>query len=467
MLRLYNTLSNTEEDFHPIEEGAVKFYACGPTVYNYAHIGNFRTFAFKDLLCKYLRYGGYRVTQVMNITDVDDKTIQNARAQGMTLKDYTAKYTEAFLADCKTLRIDPPDIMPRATEHIDEMVALIKTLDAKGFTYRKDGSVYFDIAKFQGYGKLSKADFSGAQTGVRVDADQYDKANSRDFVLWKAPKEGEDFWETEIGPGRPGWHIECSAMSMKYLGETFDIHVGGIDLVFPHHENEIAQSECATGKPFVRYWVHPEFLVVGGDKMSKSLGNISTLRDLLAEGHTPEAVRYLLLSVHYRKQLNFTTDGLRAAQASLQRLEDFVLRAKEKKRSSDGSEAAPSGDFAAEVSAARAKFREAMDADINASAALAAVFDFVHYAYQKDGRGEFGAGEAGAALAFVEEVDSVFCILRAQPELLDEEIAAQIEARQAARKRRDFAEADRIRQWLLDQGIQLEDTREGVRWKRM
>ncbi|MDR0843269.1 MAG: class I tRNA ligase family protein, partial [Acidobacteriota bacterium] len=234
MLRLYNTLSNTEEEFHPLEEGVVRFYACGPTVYNFAHIGNFRTFAFKDLLRKYLQYSGYRVIHAMNITDVDDKTIQNARAQGMTLKDYTAQYTDAFLADCKTLRIDPPDIMPRATEHIQEMVALIKSLEEKGFTYSKDGSVYFDIAKFHEYGKLSKADFSGAQTGVRVDTDQYDKANSRDFVLWKAAKEGEDFWETEIGPGRPGWHIECSAMSMKYLGETFDIHVGGIDLVFPH-----------------------------------------------------------------------------------------------------------------------------------------------------------------------------------------------------------------------------------------
>ena len=461
MLRLYNTLSNTEEEFRPIEEGVVKFYTCGPTVYNFAHIGNFRTFTFQDLLRKYLKYSGYRVTHVMNITDVDDKTIQNARAQKMALKDYTAQYTDAFLADCKTLRIDAPDIMPRATEHIGEMVALIKSLEEKGFTYRKDGSVYFDISRFHEYGKLSKADFSGAQTGVRVDTDQYDKANSRDFVLWKAPKEGEDFWETEIGPGRPGWHIECSAMSMKYLGETFDIHVGGIDLVFPHHENEIAQSECATGKPFVRYWVHPEFLIVEGDKMSKSLGNFFTLRDLVSEGHAPEAIRYLLLSVHYRKQLNFTIDGLRQAQASIQRLEDFVLRAGEKENQDD-----PTEDFAAEVTAARTRFREAMDSDINTSAALAAIFDFVHYAYQKDVRNEFTGGDARAALEFIKEINTVFDILRTQPELLDDEITAQIEARQAARKRRDFAEADRIRQWLIDRGIQLEDTREGVRWKR-
>ena len=462
MLKLYNTLSNTEEEFHPIEEGVVRFYTCGPTVYNYAHIGNFRTFVFNDLLRKYLKYSGYRVIHVMNITDVDDKTIQNARARGMTLKDYTAQYTDAFFEDCKKLRIDPPDFAPRATDHISEMVALIRALEEKGYTYRKDGSIYFSIARFSEYGKLSKADFSGAQTGARVDADKYDKTNARDFVLWKAPKEGEDFWETEIGAGRPGWHIECSAMSMKYLGETFDIHVGGIDLVFPHHENEIAQSECATGKPFVRYWVHPEFLIVEGDKMSKSLGNFFTLRDLSAEGHLPETIRYLLLSVHYRKQLNFSADGLRQAQASLQRLEDFAQRAREKE-----SPDAPSADFAAEVDAARKRFREAMDSDINTSAALAAVFDFVHFSWRKDGRNEFTGGDARLSLEFLKEIDGIFNILRPQQEMPDEEIAAEIEARQDARKRRDFAEADRIRMRLLEKGIQLEDTREGVRWKRL
>jgi cysteinyl-tRNA synthetase len=281
-------------------------------------------------------------------------------------------------------------------------------------------------------------------------------------VLWKARKEGEDYWDTEIGQGRPGWHIECSAMSMKYLGETFDIHCGGVDLVFPHHENELAQSESATGKPFVRYWVHPEFLIVEGEKMSKSLGNFFTLRDLLAQGHSPEAIRYLLLSVHYRKQLNFTTDGLRQAQSSIQRLEDFLVRMKEK---SGAGEASP--ESAAEIDAARNSFKEAMDSDINTSAALAAIFDFVRMAYQRDSQGAITAGDAAAAVAFVQEADGVLNILRAQPELLDEEIAKQIQARQDARKRRDFAEADRIRQWLLSQGIQLEDTREGVRWKRI
>jgi len=461
MLKLHNTLSGIEEEFHPLEEGVVRFYTCGPTVYDYAHVGNFRTFVFQDLLRRYLLYSSYRVIHVMNITDVDDKTILNARREGMTLRDYTAKYTEAFLEDSKTLRIEPAQIMPRATDHIPEMVALIRRLEEKGYTYRKDGSIYFSIAHFPGYGKLSKADFSGAQSGARVDADKYDKENARDFVLWKARKEGEVSWETEIGPGRPGWHIECSAMSMKYLGETFDIHCGGVDLVFPHHENEIAQSECATGKPFVRYWVHPEFLIVEGEKMSKSLGNFYTLRDLLDRGYSPESIRYLLLSVHYRKQLNFTADGLHQAQASIRRLSDFMLRAKEK-----ASPEQPSAEFAVEVQSARERFKEAMDNDLNTSAALAVIFDFVRSANQKDSQNAFTGGDARAALDFIKEIDGVFSILPSQPELLDEEIARQIEVRQAARRRRDFAEADRIRDWLLSQGIQLEDTQGGVRWKR-
>jgi cysteinyl-tRNA synthetase len=461
MLRLHNTLSNMEEEFHPLEEGVVRLYTCGPTVYDYAHIGNFRTFVFQDLLCRYLRYKNYRVLHVMNITDVDDKTIQNARKQGMTLKDYTTKYADAFIADCKTLRIELPELMPRATDHIPEMVALIQSLEKKGYTYRKDDSVYFSISHFPEYGKLSKADFSGAQAGASVDTDKYDKENARDFVLWKAKKDGEDFWDTEIGQGRPGWHIECSAMSMKYLGETFDIHCGGIDLVFPHHENEIAQSECATGKPFVRYWIHPEFLIVEGEKMSKSLGNFFKLQDLLSQGHAAEAIRYLLLSVHYRKQLNFTQDGLRQAQASIQRLEDFMLRAKEIAKPEE-----PTAAFQAEVQAARGRFTEAMDADLNTSAGLAVIFDFVRMAYQKDSQKALSGGDAQIAIDFLKELDGVLNILRAQPELLDEEISQQIEARQAARRRRDFAEADRIRQWLLDKGILLEDTRDGVRWKR-
>jgi len=461
MLRIYNTLTNAKEEFHPIEEGVVRLYTCGPTVYDYAHIGNFRTFVFQDLFRRYLHYHKYRVIHVMNITDVDDRIIQNAHAQGMSLKDYTTKYTEAFFEDSKTLHIELPELMPYATDHIPEMVALIKRLEAKGLTYCKDGSIYFSITRFPGYGKLSKADFSGIQAGARIDTDRYDKDNARDFALWKASKEGEDFWETEIGPGRPGWHIECSAMSMKYLGESFDIHCGGIDLVFPHHENEIAQSEGATGKPFVHYWVHPEFLIVDGEKMSKSLGNQFTLRDLLAKGVSPEVLRYLFLSVHYRKQLNFTPDALRQTQASIQRLEDFVQRLKEM---ADTPE--PCQCFAAEVEEARQRFIEAMDDDLNTSAALAVVFDFVRSTYLKVDHKRLSGGDARAALGFVQEIDKVFAVLRTQPELLDEEIQRQIEARQQARRRREFAEADRIRKWLLSKGIQLEDTRDGTRWKR-
>ena len=462
MLKLHNTLTGADEAFRTIEEGVVRLYTCGPTVYDYAHIGNFRTFVFQDLLRRYLVFRGFRVIHVMNITDVDDRIIQNARGQGMSLKDYTEKYTEAFFEDSRTLRIELPELMPRATAHIPEMVALIKRLEAKGYTYRKDGSIYFSISRFRDYGKLSKADFSGIQPGARVDTDKYDKENARDFALWKAPKEGEDFWETEIGPGRPGWHIECSAMSMKYLGETFDIHCGGADLVFPHHENEIAQSEAATGKPFVHYWLHPEFLIVEGEKMSKSLGNQFTLRDLLAKGPAPEAIRYLLLSVHYRRQLNFTWDGLRQAEASLQRLEDFLVRMSEIADSS-----APGAEFAAEVSGARQRFAEAMDDDLNTSAALAVVYDFVRWANQKVEQGQVAGGDARAAVDFLRELDKVFAVLRDRTGLVDADILEMIEQRTAARRRRDFAESDRIRDYLLEKGIQLEDTRDSTRWKRL
>ena len=462
MLKLHNTLTGADEAFRTLEEGVVRLYTCGPTVYDYAHIGNFRTFVFQDLLRRYLVFRGFRVIHVMNITDVDDRIIQNARGQGMSLKDYTEKYTEAFFEDSRTLRIELPELMPRATAHIPEMVVLIKKLEAKGYTYRKDGSIYFNISRFRDYGKLSKADFSGIQPGARVDTDKYDKENARDFALWKAPKEGEDFWETEIGPGRPGWHIECSAMSMKYLGETFDIHCGGADLVFPHHENEIAQSEAATGKPFVHYWLHPEFLIVEGEKMSKSLGNQFTLRDLLAKGPAPEAIRYLLLSVHYRRQLNFTWDGLRQAEASLQRLEDFVVRMSEIADSS-----APGAEFAAEVSGARQRFAEAMDDDLNTSAALAVVYDFVRWANQKVEQGQVAGGDARAAVDFLRELDKVFAVLRDRTGLVDADILEMIEQRTAARKRRDFAESDRIRDYLLEKGIQLEDTRDSTRWKRL
>jgi cysteinyl-tRNA synthetase len=462
MLMLYDSYAGEKTEFRPLEEGVVRVYTCGPTVYDFAHIGNFRTFVFQDLLTRYLRFRNYKLLHVMNITDVDDKTIRNARERGMTLKDYTVKYTEAFIEDARKLNIELPALLPRATDHIPEMVRLIRQLEDKGHTYRKDGSVYFSIGTFPAYGALSRKDFSGMQAAGRVDSDEYEKKDdARDFVLWKARKEDEDCWDTELGPGRPGWHIECSAMSMKYLGTTLDLHCGGVDLIFPHHENEIAQSEAATGQKFVRYWVHSEFLLVEGEKMSKSKGNFHTLRDLLGAGHRPEAIRYLLLSVNYRRQLNFTTDGLRQAEASVRRLEDFVQTMSEKPAQGESD-----AGFAAAVETARRKFIEAMDDDLNASAALAVVFDFVRSTYQLDEQKQLKGTDAQTAAGFVREVDRVLGVLTEKKELLDAEILRRIEERQAARKARNFAEADRIRNELLALGILLEDTKDGVRYKR-
>src|SRR5580692_1783529 len=325
-LRLYNTLTQEVQPFAPLTDNTVRMYTCGPTVYDFAHIGNFRTFVFYDLLRRWLRASGFQLDHVMNITDVDDKIIRNAVAQHKSLQEYTAIYTQAFLDDCKTLRLESPEHLTPATKHIDDMVAAIEKLAAGNHTYNTDGSVYFRIASFPGYGKLSHNDFSGNLAGARVDVDEYEKADARDFALWKAPKEGEMAWDTAIGPGRPGWHIECSVMALKYLGDTIDIHAGGVDLIFPHHENEIAQSESLTGKPFSRFWLHAEFLMVEGQKMSKSLGNYFTLRDILGRGYAPEAVRYLLASVPYRKTLNFTFDGLQSAKTAIERLRNFKLR---------------------------------------------------------------------------------------------------------------------------------------------
>src|ERR1700687_454544 len=325
-IRFHNTLSGQTEAFVPLAPGEVRSYTCGPTVYDFAHIGNFRTFVFQDVLRRYLKLKGFRVIQVMNLTDVDDRIIQKSAAAGVSIREYTDKYIQAYLEDRIALNLEPPEHIARATEHIDDMVELIQRLTAKGFTYTSEGSTYFRISKFPAYGKLSKIDVVGMQTGARVDMDRYDKDNARDFALWKAPKPGEHFWETPIGPGRPGWHIECSAMAMAYLGDTLDIHTGGVDLAFPHHENEIAQSEAATGRPFVRLWLHAEHLIIDGQKMSKSLGNYYTLRDLFARGQKPSTVRFLLLSVPYRRQLNFTEDGIKQAENSIERLRTFATR---------------------------------------------------------------------------------------------------------------------------------------------
>src|SRR5579862_9492606 len=330
-LRLYNTMSSRIEEFRPLRDTEVRMYACGPTVYDYGHIGNFRTFVAVGLLRRYLRQSGYTIRHVMNITDVDDKIIRNSARDGVSVQQYTAKYEKAFLEDAAMIGIEEPTLV-RATEHIPAMVSFVERLVEKGFAYRTDdGSYYFRIAKFPEYGKLSKRDFSGMLDGARVDVDEYDKDNARDFALWKAPKEGEASWETSIGPGRPGWHIECSTMSMKYLGDTFDIHCGGEDLIFPHHENEIAQSEAESGKQFVRVWVHSRFLLVEGEKMSKSLGNFYTLRDLLRKDYKPSAIRFLLLSVPYRRQLNFTMEGLQQATSSVARLRTFISRLQDEK----------------------------------------------------------------------------------------------------------------------------------------
>ena len=463
-LRFSNTLTHQVEEFAPAEGNTVRMYTCGPTVYSYAHIGNFRTFAFYDILRRWLRLRGMRLNHVMNITDVEDKIIRNALAEGKSLVEYTAIYEKAFLEDCAALRLEKPERLARATEHIPEMAKAIQQLSEKTYTYQSDGSIYYRISKFPEYGKLSHSDFSGMRSGARVDVDEYDKADARDFVLWKAPKDGEPFWDTDIGPGRPGWHIECSVMAIEFLGATLDIHAGGIDLVFPHHENEIAQSEALTGKPFARFWLHSEFLLVEGQKMSKSLGNYFTLRDILAQGYQPEAVRYLLASVPYRKALNFTFDGLKSAATSIERLRNYKLRLQTGKFSGSNGDA-----LLARTGQAVKDFDESLDDDLNTAQALAAVFEYVRETNTMMDAGDFPAAAAGPALALLDRFDSVFDVLKpAQKEgaLSDEDIEARISQRTQAKKSKDFAGADRIRKELLDQGVVLEDTKDGVRWKR-
>lgn len=463
-IRFYNTLTQKVEDFAPASGNTVRMYVCGPTVYNYAHIGNLRTFTFQDILRRWLRARGLDTLHVMNITDVDDKIIRSAVAQGISIGDYTKPYEAAFLEDMATLRLQRPEKLVRATEHIDEMVHLIQSLTEKGITYESDGSIYYRIAKFPEYGKLSHNDFGGMIAGARVDVDEYEKENARDFVLWKHKKEGEPSWDTPIGDGRPGWHIECSAMAMKYLGETLDIHAGGIDLTFPHHENEIAQSEAVTGKPFARFWIHAEHLIVEGQKMSKSLGNYYTLRDVLKMGYQPEAVRYLLASVPYRNKLNFTFDGLKAAATAIERLRNFELRLKTDKFAEGANDEA-----SARAAAALARFEEAMDDDLNTANALGIVFEFIRDTNTAMDAGAFLAGNVPAALAFLARFDEVFDVLKptvAEGALSDDEIDSLVAARNAAKKARDFARADSLRAELLDKGVILEDTKEGTRWKR-
>src|ERR1700692_1964861 len=406
-IQFHNTLTDRTEPFVPLVEGEVRAYTCGPTAYDYAHIGNFRTFVFQDLLRRYLKSRGYRVIQVMNLTDVDDRIIQKSAAAGVSIREYTDKYIQAYLDDRLALNLEPPEHIARATEHIDDMVELIQRLTEKGFTYTSEGSTYFRISKFPSYGKLSKIDVAGMQTGVRVDMDRYDKDNARDFALWKAPKPGEHFWETPIGPGRPGWHIECAAMALKYLGATLDIHSGGVDLTFPHHENEIAESEAATGKQFVRYWLHAEHLLVYYEKISKSMGHFATLRDLFSHGHKPSSIRFLLASVPYRRQLNFSPEGLQGAASSVERLRNFVLRLRPEKFPEGISPA-----MAERAATAKDEFDRGLADDLNTAQALAAIFDLVREANTAMDRGEFCQGDAAAALEALETFDAIFAVLR-------------------------------------------------------
>jgi cysteinyl-tRNA synthetase len=490
-LRLFNTLSAKVEEFRPLVDNEVRMYACGPTVYDYGHIGNFRTFVAVDLLARYLRLSGYNVSHVMNITDVDDKIIRNAAAAGVSVQNYTATYQKAFLEDAAALHIEQPRSV-RATENIAPMAEFIAKLVERGYAYRTDdGSFYFRIAKFPSYGKLSKKDFAGMEDGARVDVDEYEKDNARDFALWKAPKPSEAWWDSIIGPGRPGWHIECSVMSMQELGESFDLHAGGEDLIFPHHENEIAQSESLTGKQFARFWFHARFLLVEGEKMSKSAGNFFTLRDLVLKGYKPSTIRYLLTSVPYRNQLNFTFDGLQQAAASVDRLRNFHQRLAGK---------LPGGSTIAMTSLGEQtckRLREALDDDLNTAQAQAAIFDMIRAVNSAIDSGDLKSGDVSSLLAALEQFDQIFSVLQdddaaqmqriyewakaegqeknISPELeeivrsrslTDEQIDAQIAKMADARKARDFATSDRIRAELIAFGIIIEQTKEGIRWRR-
>jgi len=458
-LKFHNTLSRRLEEFAPLEPGVVRMYTCGPTVYDFAHLGNFRTYMFEDLLRRWLKWRGYRVVQVMNLTDVDDKTIRGALAAGVSLDAYTAPYIEAFFEDIDALRIERAEHYPRATRHVAEMVALIARLEANGHTYEAGGSIYYRIGTFPGYGKLSGMDIAALKPGARVDVDEYEKEEARDFALWKAPREGEPTWPSPWGPGRPGWHIECSAMSTKYLGETFDLHTGGVDNIFPHHENEIAQSEGASGKPFVRYWLHAAHLVVEGRKMAKSLGNFFTLRDLLAKGYEPVALRYLLLATHYRQQLNMTWEGLGAAAEAVTRLQDFYRRAREYAGAGDD-------DFGPALARAREGFERGLDEDLGIAEALAALFELVTAGNRAMDAGELSAAGARELVATLESFDRVLDVLTPGGGALDAAVERLIAAREEARRAKDFARADAIRGELEAQGIILEDTAGGVRWKR-
>jgi cysteinyl-tRNA synthetase len=464
MLKLTNTLTGKEEPFVPADGSHVRMYTCGPTVYDYAHIGNFRTYVFEDVLRRHLRSKGWKLTHVMNITDIDDKIIKRSLELGLDLKSYTAPFTKAFFDDSATLKIERPDIVTPATDYIPEMIDLVRKLLDTGFAYREDDSIYYRISHFPSYGRLSHLDGRELKIGARIDADEYEKEEPRDFVLWKAPKDDkEPRWDAPFGAGRPGWHLECSAMAMRYLGTTLDIHCGAVDNIFPHHENEIAQSEAVTGKPFVRFWIHGEHLLVEGEKMSKSKGNFYTLRDLLDLGHGALAVRYELLRVPYRKQLNFTMDGLIGAQRSLERVKDFLFRLRTA-RLAAGSHPSMHG----AIQTAKDQFEAGLDDDLNTAQALAAMFELIRVGNIALADNRIHEGDRHEILGFFETIDGRLAIVppvEANAEG-DEVIEAKVARRNEARRNRDFAQSDRIRQELLDLGILIEDTKEGTRWRR-
>ena len=462
----FNTLTRKKEIFKPLEVGKVKMYTCGPTVYDYAHIGNFRAFLFEDLLKRWLINRGYKVMHVMNLTDIDDKTIKGSQNQQVPLRQFTDFYAKAFFEDIKALNIQPADVYPRATDLVAEMVALIKTLITNGYAYRgEDGSIYYAISKFPDYGKLAKINTNELKAGARVNQDEYAKEEAQDFALWKAwtPEDGEVFWETELGKGRPGWHIECSAMSMKYLGETFDIHCGGVDNMFPHHENEIAQSEAATGKKFVNYWLHNEHLLVEGKKMAKRLDNFYTLRDLLAKGYDPIAIRYLLMSTNYRQQFNFTLESLESAKGAVERLRNFVRRLHDVEGGKESNDK-----ISVLTSKLEACFGGSLDDDLDIGTALAALFDFVREVNNLLDDNKVSKSEAtqvGGLMMSIDEVLGVIGKVEAE-EPLPLDIDALVQKREHARKSKNWKEADEIRAQLKTLGIILEDTTQGVRWHK-
>jgi cysteinyl-tRNA synthetase len=474
MIRFFNTLGGKIEPFNPIQKGNVRLYTCGPTVYDYAHIGNYRAYMFEDLLKRFLQFMGYNVIHVMNITDVDDKTINGANAQGVSLGEYTEKYVQAFFAGLDILNIARADYYPRATENIQEMAEMVKGLYDRGFAYERDGNYYFNISKFEDYGKLSNINQEELKTGIRIDSDEYEKESVHDFALWKAKKAGEPYWETEIGPGRPGWHIECSVMSAKYLGDMFDIHCGGVDNIFPHHENEIAQSEAFTGKKFVNYWLHCQHLIRDSQKMSKSKGNIITIEELIeSQNADPMALRLLLLSTHHRKMLNFTFDALDQAKASLERINNFLYDLSNTKlEDGETSEA-----FALAENMVQ-DFIKGLSDDLNISVALSALFEMIRKANVLLSQGKVLKKDARKFASAIESINKVLAVvpglkghikatsdLKGTLSVLEKEDMDKVKLREMARAEKNFELADQIRDELLKKGIVLEDTKDGARWK--